>query len=102
MRAYLKYKDSGICWLGDMPEHWKSQKAKFLFKKMSRPVREGNYFVTCFHDGTVTLGNTHIFNLLSHKKIGYDISFTKPFYKPIPMRTLDEIKADIFAIERDN
>jgi type I restriction enzyme M protein len=34
-------------------------------------------------------------------KIGYEISFTKHFYKPAPMRTLDEIKADIFAIEQE-
>ena len=34
-------------------------------------------------------------------QIGYEISFTKHFYKPIPMRTLAEIKADIFAIEQE-
>ncbi len=33
--------------------------------------------------------------------IGYEISFTKHFYKPAPMRTLKEIKADIYAIERE-
>ncbi|HAU0965764.1 TPA: SAM-dependent DNA methyltransferase [Legionella pneumophila] len=33
--------------------------------------------------------------------IGYEISFTKHFYKPAPMRTLEEIKTDIFAIERE-
>ncbi|MGI9392084.1 MAG: type I restriction-modification system subunit M [Parvibaculales bacterium] len=32
-------------------------------------------------------------------QIGYEISFTKHFYKPTPMRTLNEIKADIFALE---
>ncbi len=37
----------------------------------------------------------------SKTQIGYEISFTKHFYKPIPMRTLDEIKADIFAIEQE-
>jgi type I restriction enzyme M protein len=34
-------------------------------------------------------------------KIGYEISFTRHFYKPTPMRTLDEIAADIRAIERE-
>ena len=34
-------------------------------------------------------------------KIGYEISFTRYFYKPQPLRTLDEIKADIEAIERE-
>jgi type I restriction enzyme M protein len=34
-------------------------------------------------------------------KIGYEISFTRYFYKPQPLRTLDEIKADIEVIERE-
>ena len=33
--------------------------------------------------------------------IGYEISFTKHFYKPVPMRTLEEIKADIYALEQE-
>ena len=37
----------------------------------------------------------------SKTRIGYEISFTKHFYKPTPMRTLDEIKEDIFAIEQE-
>jgi type I restriction enzyme M protein len=34
-------------------------------------------------------------------KIGYEISFTRYFYKPQPLRTLEEIRADIEAIERE-
>jgi type I restriction enzyme M protein len=34
-------------------------------------------------------------------KIGYEISFTRHFYKPQPLRTLEEIRADILAIERE-
>ena len=34
-------------------------------------------------------------------KIGYEISFNRYFYKPTPMRTLEEIRADISALERD-
>lgn len=37
----------------------------------------------------------------SNIKIGYEVSFTKHFYKPAPMRTLDEIKADILALEAE-
>jgi len=32
-------------------------------------------------------------------KIGYEVSFTRHFYKPQPLRTLDEIRADILAEE---
>ena len=40
----------------------------------------------------------------SKTKIGYEISFTRHFYKPTPMRTLAEIQADIRALtaETDN
>ena len=34
-------------------------------------------------------------------KIGYEISFTRYFYKPTPMRTLDAIRADILAVEKE-
>ena len=34
-------------------------------------------------------------------KIGYEISFTRYFYQPKPLRTLDEIRADILAVERE-
>jgi type I restriction enzyme M protein len=34
-------------------------------------------------------------------KIGYEISFTRHFYKPKPLRTLEEISADILAIEKE-
>jgi type I restriction enzyme M protein len=33
-------------------------------------------------------------------KIGYEISFTRHFYQPQPLRTLDAIRADIVAIEK--
>ena len=34
-------------------------------------------------------------------KTGYEISFTRYFYKPQPMRTLAEIRADILALEKE-
>ena len=34
-------------------------------------------------------------------RIGYEISFTRYFYKPQPMRTLEEIRADILALEKE-
>ncbi|KFN48859.1 restriction endonuclease subunit S [Arenimonas malthae CC-JY-1] len=35
-------------------------------------------------------------------KTGYEVSFTRYFYKPAPLRTLDEIRADILALERES
>ena len=34
-------------------------------------------------------------------KTGYEISFTRYFYKPQPMRSLEEIRADILALEKE-
>ena len=33
-------------------------------------------------------------------EIGYEVSFTRYFYKPKPMRTLEEIRRDIEELER--
>ncbi len=37
----------------------------------------------------------------SATRIGYEISFTRYFYKPQRLRTLEEIKADIYALEAE-
>lgn len=37
----------------------------------------------------------------SKTKIGYEVSFTRHFYKPQPLRTLEEIRADIIAVEKE-
>ena len=34
-------------------------------------------------------------------KVGYEISFTRYFYKPEPMRPLEEIRGDILALEQE-
>jgi len=37
----------------------------------------------------------------SATKIGYEVSFTRYFYKPQPLRSLEEIRADILALEKE-
>ena len=34
-------------------------------------------------------------------KVGYEINFNRHFYKPQRMRSLEEIRADILALEND-
>ncbi len=51
----VKLKDSGVEWVGEIPEGWKILKAKYLFVKQERPVRKDDEIVTCFRDGQVTL-----------------------------------------------
>ena len=40
--------------------------------------------------------------LPGQEKIGYEISFTRHFYKPKPMRTLEKIRDDILALEQES
>ncbi len=37
----------------------------------------------------------------SKTKLGYEISFTRYFYKPVKIRTLEEIQNDIFTLEKE-
>ena len=52
---YDSYRHSGVDWLGKIPECWGTEKGKWLFKKMDRPIREDDGIITCFRDGEVTL-----------------------------------------------
>ena len=36
MNKYEKYKDSGVQWLGDIPEHWEIIRFKRLFKEKKK------------------------------------------------------------------
>lgn len=47
--------DSGIPWLGEIPAHWDTVRARFLFAESNLPVRPDDQMVTCFRDGEVTL-----------------------------------------------
>jgi len=55
LQPYPSYKESGIPWMPYIPHGWKTERAKWLFTKMNRPVRPSDETVTCFRDGKVTL-----------------------------------------------
>ena len=55
LKPYPEYKDSGVPWLGKIPSHWGINRAKWLFRKLDRPVEPSSEVVTCFRDGAVTL-----------------------------------------------
>lgn len=52
---YPRYKDSGVEWLGEVPEHWELARTKRLFELMKRAPVEEDGIVTAFRDGEVTL-----------------------------------------------
>ena len=55
LKPYPAYEDSSVPWLGALPVHWETIRAKGLFSKIERPVKENDEVVTCFRDGVVTL-----------------------------------------------
>ena len=73
LKPYPNYKDSAVQWLGKLPTHWEVERGKWLFRKMDRPVREGDGVVTCFRDGVVTLrSNRRVRGFTeSSQEIGY-------------------------------
>jgi type I restriction enzyme S subunit len=73
LTPYPAMKDSGVPWLGQVPVHWKVERAKWLFRKMDRPVQESDEVVTCFRDGTVTLRKSRRVRGFTEslKEIGY-------------------------------
>ena len=55
MKRYPEYKVSDAEWVGEIPVHWKMKRAKFIFRRLQRPVRESDEIITAFRDGIVTL-----------------------------------------------
>jgi len=55
IQPYPEYKETELPWAGKLPASWSTERAKWLFTKMDRPVRPEDDVVTCFRDGTVTL-----------------------------------------------
>jgi len=52
---YPKYKDSGVAWARQIPDHWGVTRLKNVFELMKRVPEEGDDIVTAFRDGEVTL-----------------------------------------------
>ena len=90
LKSYLTYKPSGIEWLGDVPDHWAVERAKWLFQKMERPVREEDEVVTCFRNGVVTLRK----NL---RELGFTESLKEIGYQGIRCGDLVIHSMDAFA-----
>ena len=64
--------------------------AHLVLMPIADKTRSGTYLV---YDGA--------WFVLDSVKTGYEISFTRYFYKPQPLRTLDEVRAYILALEKE-
>ncbi|MFK7796845.1 MAG: restriction endonuclease subunit S [Aureispira sp.] len=52
---YEEYVDTGDTRIKQIPQHWKTERGKWLFIKQERPIRTKDEIITCFRDGQVTL-----------------------------------------------
>ena len=41
IEPYIKYKHSGIAWLGEIPEHWEIRRIKYIFKEQDQRSETG-------------------------------------------------------------
>lgn len=68
--------DSGVEWIGQIPEHWEVIKGKYRLKLLNRPVKENDEVITCFRDGEVTLRS-------KRREDGFTISLQETGYQGI-------------------
>lgn len=69
----VEMKDSGIEWVGDVPEHWEIIRGKYILRCLNKPIREDDGVITCFRDGEVTLRSNRREDgfTMADKEIGY-------------------------------
>ena len=85
-----KMKDSGISWIGEVPEHWILRRAKYMYKKNKRAVRPEDEVITCFRDGEVTLRK-------NRRTTGFTESLTEIGYQGVRKGDLVIHQMDAFA-----
>ena len=83
-------RETNIPWLDIVPEHWDEKRAKYLFIKQNRPVRDEDEVVTCFRDGQVTLRK-------NRRTEGFTESFKEIGYQGIRKGDLVVHQMDAFA-----
>lgn len=68
-----KMKDSGIEWIGEIPEGWSIARGKHILTLLQRAVSPTDGVITCFRDGEVTLRSNRREDgfTVSLKEIGY-------------------------------
>ena len=66
-------KDSGIQWIGEIPQMWDCIRGKYILQYISKPTREDDGVITCFRDGEVTLRSKRREDgfTMADKEIGY-------------------------------
>lgn len=90
MKKYEEYIQVDLPWLSEIPSHWYTQRAKAMFNKEKREVREYDDVITCFRDGVVTLRK-------NRRTTGFTESIQESGYQGIRAGDLIIHQMDAFA-----
>ena len=58
LKKYNNYKDSGIEWLGEIPEHWEVKRIKDVFNKLGSGTTPKSSNKSYYEEGDVNWLNT--------------------------------------------
>lgn len=86
----VKMKDSGVEWIGEIPEHWEKKRIKHLVNRMHRQAKPHHEVVTAFRDGQVTLRK-------NRREDGFTFSIKEIGYQGINKGDLVVHQMDAFA-----
>lgn len=78
----VKLKDSGIDWLGEIPEHWKVKKLKYIVEKIDEIVESANFIIAVeniesFTGNLVNMEQDNFYEGAQYKFKTNDIVFNK-------------------------
>ena len=73
LNSNIAMKDSGVQWIGKIPETWDCIRGKYILKYITKPTKDDDGVITCFRDGEVTLRSKRREEgfTLADKEIGY-------------------------------
>ena len=73
LNGNVPMKNSGIQWIGQIPETWDCIRGKYVLKYITKPTKEDDGVITCFRDGEVTLRSKRREEgfTMADKEIGY-------------------------------
>ena len=89
MKRYEKYKDSGIEWLGEVPEHWEVKKLKFLCTTELSNVDKKTV------DGEIPVLLCNYVDVYYNKEISNTLNFMEATAKPEQINKFSLLQNDI-------
>jgi len=109
-RRFSEHESGQVSWTGPRrpvePIHWEMFKTREESVQREKELKTGfgrKWLKRQFEKGSLATTARQAGAWMDRKKdkVGYEISFTKYFYEYQPLRSLDEIKADILELEAE-